>query len=222
MDLHLDIQYKLPIEVQREVNIRKREKKREERVLEMLRGGKPLSDSNIGDPVMSHLDQKREVNIMKRDKAHQAKMRRLSLDLKVRYKAADADGAGSSKPACKGSLQLDHRFQTSDEYRELQRAREFREHQWLDGVRWAQRSEALASQESHAIARLSLAWNFVKKKKKKKKKAAPGDGQPRAQNQGESLISEAGPPPRGEPPVFLFPFKGGLNCPPLWGKPGVL
>ena len=71
MDLHLDIQYKLPIEVQREVNIRKREKKREERVLEMLRGGKPLSDSKIGDPVMSHLDQKREVNIMKRDKAHQ-------------------------------------------------------------------------------------------------------------------------------------------------------
>ena len=79
------------------------------------------------------------------------------MDLKVRYKAADADGAGSSKPAFKGSLQLDHRFKTSDEYRELQRAREFREHQWLDGVRWRQRSEALHSQEGHAIARLGIA-----------------------------------------------------------------
>eukprot|EP00622_Pseudochattonella_farcimen_P000845 FR735420.1.p3 GENE.FR735420.1~~FR735420.1.p3 ORF type:complete len:100 (+),score=72.82 FR735420.1:891-1190(+) len=49
--------------------------------------------------------------------------------------------------------------------------------------------------------------------------AAPRGGTPRAQNQGDPLIFERGPPPPGGPPVFLFPLWEGFNWPRFGGNP---
>eukprot|EP00622_Pseudochattonella_farcimen_P008124 FR744292.1.p2 GENE.FR744292.1~~FR744292.1.p2 ORF type:complete len:103 (+),score=64.49 FR744292.1:801-1109(+) len=47
------------------------------------------------------------------------------------------------------------------------------------------------------------------KKKKKKKKSGPREGNPKVPKpKGNPLIFKTGPPPRGEPLPFFFPFYG--------------